>query len=561
MITEHRALLSLVRPHRAALAWGAALMAAESGFALALPYFGGRVAEEFLRRQDVVVGATLVALLAVITAQALLRFANVYLLGRTAHRFLADLRTRMYAHLQTLPMTYFNDRRRGDVLSVLATDTWRIGTYISSTLAGVVSMVLTLLGSVYFMWRIDATLALLAVAAIPLFYLVIKVLGRKVRPLATALNEAHWQAFARAEENLGLITIIKAFNRQPLEAARYAQMNETIRDLEDRELWHSGGLSPVVQWLAGVAVLIVLWLAADRVAAQSLGAGALVTFLLYASLMTRPVSALADLYGQTQSVRAALTRVEATLAEAPEAANDRTNPLAVRPERSEGFEVQMPTPPSPRACTIEFRNVSFAYPNRPPVLTDFNLRIEAGETIALTGQNGAGKSTLVHLLLRFITPQSGQIFVDDVEIQQMDLQTLRARVGFVPQHVQLLNGTIRENIAYGRPDSPDQAVIAAAKAGQAHAFITALPEGYNTIIGDQGVRLSGGQRQRVALARALLVDPPILVLDEATAMFDPVGETTLLAECSPVIASKTVLLVTHRPASLALADRVIRVQS
>ena len=217
----------------------------------------------------------------------------------------------------------------------------------------------------------------------------------------------------------------------------------------------------------------------------------------------------------------------------------------------------MPTTPSPRACTIEFRNVSFAYPNRPPVLTDFNLRIEAGETIALTGENGAGKSTLVHLLLRFITPQSGQIFVDDVEIQQMDLQTLRARVGFVPQHVQLLNGTIRENIAYGRPDAPEEAIIAAAKAGQAHAFITALPEGYNTIIGDQGVRLSGGQRQRVALARALLVDPQILVLDEATAMFDDDAETAFIAECSPTLSDKTVLLITHRPAALALASRQV----
>jgi subfamily B ATP-binding cassette protein MsbA len=249
--------------------------------------------------------------------------------------------------------------------------------------------------------------------------------------------------------------------------------------------------------------------------------------------------------------------VEATLAEAPEAANDRTNPLAVRPERSEGFEVQMPTPPSPRACTIEFRNVSFAYPNRPPVLTDFNLRIEAGETIALTGENGAGKSTLVHLLLRFITPQSGQIFVDDVEIQQIDLQTLRARVGFVPQHVQLLNGTIRENIAYGRPDAAEEAIIAAAKAGQAHAFITALPEGYNTIIGDQGVRLSGGQRQRVALARALLVDPPILVLDEATSMFDNDSESAFIANCTDTLATKTVLLITHRPAALALATRQV----
>jgi subfamily B ATP-binding cassette protein MsbA len=544
MIVHRRALLSILRPHRIALIWGALLMGAESAFALALPYFGGHLAGEFLRRQDVIVGSILAALFAVMTAQAVLRFANVYLLGRTSHRFLADLRTHVYTHLQTLPISYFTDRTRGDVLSVLATDTWRIGTYLSSTLAGVVSMALTLLGSMFFMWQIDATLTALAVAAIPLFYLVIKILGRKVRPLAAALNEAHWRAFARAEENLGLITVIKAFNRQPLEAARYAQMNETIRKLEDRALWHSGGLSPAMQWLAGVAVLIVLWIAADRVTAQSLGADALITFLLYASLMTRPVSALADLYGQTQSVRAALARVEATLAEAP--------------ETTEGTHKTPLTGAPPRACTIEFRDVSFAYPNRPPVLKNFNLLVKAGETIALTGENGAGKSTLVHLLLRLVIPQTGQILIDDVDIQQMDLQLLRSRVGFVPQHVQLLNGTIRDNIAYGRPDASHEAVDAAARAGQAQAFICKLPEGYDTVIGDHGVRLSGGQRQRVALARALLVDPPILVLDEATAMFDPVGELALLDGCRPLIATKTVLLITHRPASLALADRAIR---
>ena len=210
---------------------------------------------------------------------------------------------------------------------------------------------------------------------------------------------------------------------------------------------------------------------------------------------------------------------------------------------------------------IQFDDVTFAYPGRPAVLTGFKLNIAAGETVALTGENGAGKSTIVHLLLRLIEPQRGQILVDQKLLTEWSLHSLRSQIGLVSQHVYLFNGSVRENIAWGRTGASEADIERAAHEAQAHDFVTLLPEGYDTMIGDQGVRLSGGQRQRIALARALLKDPPILVLDEATSMFDPDGEAHFIADCREGLRQRTVIIITHRPAALALADRVILINN
>jgi subfamily B ATP-binding cassette protein MsbA len=209
---------------------------------------------------------------------------------------------------------------------------------------------------------------------------------------------------------------------------------------------------------------------------------------------------------------------------------------------------------------IRFEGVSFGYPGRPPALQGLHFHIAAGETVAITGPNGAGKSTLSHLLARLHKPGEGRITIDGADIATVSLASLRSQIGIVPQHVLLFNATVRENIAYGRVDATDVQIEAAARAARAHDFIGGLPAGYDTVIGDQGVRLSGGQRQRIALARALLKDPPILILDEATAMFDPEGEREFLEACRDLLATRTVLLITHRPAPLAMADRTIRLE-
>jgi ATP-binding cassette, subfamily B, bacterial len=535
-----RLILSFAAPWRNTLALCSLLMLAETGAALAMPWLAGQFAAGLLTGAAQSGGALLLGLLGLFALQAMLKFANSWLLGGTAEAILADLRTRLYDQLQALPLAYFQQRRHGEILALLTNDVARLASFISGTLLSVVPLILTVVGAVLLMGRIDARLTLLVVLMMPLFYLLIKVLGRRLRPLAKELQQAHAAALAMAEENLGMLSAIKTFTREPLESARYREQIGRVVHLSRQERLIYAALGPSVQFLAATGMVLVLWLLGS--AAQGRTPAEMVSFLLYAALLTRPVSSLANVYGSTRQALGALERLGEVLRELPEAPPGSGHTLP--PVRGQ----------------IELDNLSFAYPERSPALTGVTMHIKAGETVALTGTNGAGKSTLAHLLMRLMAPTGGRILIDGHDIAGVTLASLRSQIGVVPQHVLLFNGSVFDNIAYGRPDAPAAAVEAAARAAQAHEFISRLPQGYDSLIGDQGIRLSGGQRQRIALARALLKDPPILVLDEATAMFDPEGEKSFIVECHDTLAQRTVILITHRPASLALADRVLRLE-
>ncbi len=543
---ELKSLLSFAAPYRRTLAFCVALMLLESAAALAIPWLGGQLAGALLPGSQAGspgIGPVLLAMLGLFVLQALLKFGNTYVLGATAEQIVSDLKVRLYDHLQALPLSFFHQRRHGDTLALLTRDVYVVSGYLSGTALSVVPLVFTIIGALFFMFRLQPRLAGLVMLAIPLFYLLLKVVGRRLRPLAARLQDEHAAAIAIAEENLGMLPAIKAFTREPEESVRFRSQIERILHLTRRQLRIQAALDPVVQFIAAAGIVLVLWLTGTALLGGQMTPAELVSFLLYAQLLTRPVAGLADVYGQTQTARGALLRLLAAFDAPREPTADLGRPLP------------------PVRGTIDFQNVSFAYPGRPPALEGVSLHLEAGETVAIVGPNGAGKSTLAHLLMRLHECRHGRILIDGVDISAVSLGSLRRQIGVVPQHVLLFNASVADNIAYGRIDATPGQIEAAARLARAHEFITALPQAYDTLIGDRGVRLSGGQQQRLALARALLKNPPILILDEATAMFDPRGEAEFLDGAREALAGRTVILITHRPASLAIADRILRLDA
>lgn len=536
-------LLSYAAPYRMELALASVLMLLETAAALIIPWLGGRFAGELLSADVVASRLILPSLLVAFAIQAALRFVNGFLLSRVSERILADLRIRVYDHLQALPLQFFHERAKGDILALITREVPQLSGFITGSLIRVAPMGLAMGGAFVQMARTDWLLAALVAVQIPAFFIALKVIGRRLRSLSSKIQAEEATSVAIAEENLGMLPIIKNLCREPTESRRYgAQIREVMRLSVTQSRIHAA-LEPTIQFIAAAAVILLLGIAERRIAGGQMTPGALVGFLLYAVMLTRPIGAAADLYGQTRIARGTLERLHRVMGERPEPIARAGVPLTIR-----GGE-------------IVFRDVRFAYPGRPPALNGANLRVFSGETLALTGPNGAGKSSLMHLLMRLYDPDSGQILIDGVDIAKVGLHSLREKIGVVTQHTLLLNASVRENIGYGDLDADNARIERAARLAQAHEFISNLPRGYDTLIGDSGVRLSGGERQRVALARALLKNPPILILDEATSMFDPEGEASFIAESQSLLAQRTVILITHRPASLTLADRVVRLEA
>lgn len=540
------ALLQYVTPHRNTLLAIVALLLMESAASLASPWLAGQLTGAVLGETRVLfpsVGWILGFWLILMVIRSLLSAATQYLVGSTGQTMAAQLRSRVYGHMQILPLTYFQQRNQGDLLTLLSNDSEHISNFVTTTVVQLLPLLVTFLGAFVIMLLLDPIIALLAVLLLPIYYLATKIIGRRIRPITAAWIKS-WSAMTSlVQENLGLMPAIKAFVREPLESQRFASRNRELLGWSNRQILIQSILSPAITLLAGAGLLLLVWVGLSHIESGKLQTSGLVSLLFYAVMLTRPVSGLANVYGNLMLTRGAAERL-----------------LEFFAVEEEPFDRELPALEDVSG-RIEFRDVHFTYPGRPPVFQGLSLTIEAGETIALTGPNGAGKSTLAHLLLRFIEPSQGCILIDGTDIATVSLQSLREQIGLVAQNTLLLNGTVAENIAYGRHLASIEDIKKAAKAARADQFIESLPDQYDTLIGDQGVRLSGGQRQRLSLARTLLKDPPILILDEATAMFDPEGEKSFIGECHDLLHQRTVILITHRPASLALADRILKMEA
>ena len=538
-------LLQYITPHRRILTWLVLLLLANSATALAQPWLAGKLTGALLHYSELSwsVKEVLLLWIGLLLLRSGIGFATQYYVGSTGQMMTASLRSRLFQHLQALPISYHRQERRGDVLALLSNDTEHISSFVTDTLVQLLPHLLTCGGAFVMMTLIDPLIAGVAIAALPAFFITLKIICRGIRPISSDTKEAYSNFITFLDENLEMVPTIKSFLREPTEKRRFDERNASLLTLSRRQLLLQAMLSPAIGLLAGLGLILLLWLGSARIDSGELTAAELVSLLLYTILLTQPLRGLANVYGRVQQTRGAAERIIDFLNEQPEP-DDHGRPdlTAVRGD-------------------IHFDNVSFRYPGGKPVLRGLNLHISAGETVAITGPNGAGKTTLVHLLTRMGDPEGGCIRIDGTDISRVSLASLRGHIGLVAQHTLLVNGSVAENIGYGRPMVEQSAVEHAARQAHAHTFITKLPQGYDTVIGDQGLRLSGGQRQRISLARTLLVDPPILILDEATSMFDPIGEEDFVAACRGLLRMKTVILITHRAASLALADRVIELGS
>lgn len=501
------------------------------------PLLGGLLTDRLLHGQAI--AGLAASLFVLVCLQAALGYAVALQLQRVSGRLLADAGVQVQARLQTLPVAWHQQQRRGDVLALLTGDLNRLSAYVSGALVPLLPLLLTLLGALWMMAALAPAMALAVAVLMPLLFLLLKWVGRKLRPMGHQTMQAWGDWYAAAEQGLEMLPLIKSHATERAENLQFSERCEAVYRTELRRVMWEGAISPAVQVLgAGTLLLLLGTLGADLVR-EGMGTGDLISLFLYGLVMVQPVSQLANVYGATQSARGAAQRLQAA--------------FSASPEMDAGTRELLPVDAS-----IEFSEVDFSYPDRGPLFQDFHLHIRSGETVALTGVNGAGKTTLVHLLLRLVEPQAGRVSIGGIDVRDFKLSALRGQIGLVSQQVMLFHASIRDNIAYACGDADQAAIERAACAARAHDFIQALPQGYATVVGDQGVKLSGGQRQRIALARALLKDPSILILDEATAMFDPAAELEFIEECRDVLASRTVILITHRPASLALADRVLR---
>lgn len=535
-------LLRLVRPHVVRLVLGAVCMLISTISFLAIPYAIRLLTDTVFVHHDAAgLNRVTLLLLVVVLATAVFGYGRGYLLSYVGGRVVADLRLRLYRHLLDLPLIFYDERRAGDLISRLTSDTTLVQTILSDDLLTFFQNLVTVVAVVAVVIILDWRLALVTLGLAPVVAVTGTVVGRRTRRLSRRAQEQLGGATVVLEETLSSMRVVKAFVRERFEMARFGSAVDSSFDIDLSAARLESLFQSIMMTAVFIAIAAVLWFGGREVLAGRLTPGGLISFLFYLMILTGPMQNLAGLYGKFQRAAGGAARVFEVL-----------DTRAVVTDAPDAYVLP------PVLGQVELSDVHFRYASgSPDVLRGISLVARPGETVAIVGPSGAGKTTLVSLLPRFYDPVAGTISVDGHDIARVTMESLRGAMAIVPQEATLFGGTVRENIGYGRDGATDEEIVRAARAANAHEFISALPFGYDSLIGDRGVKLSGGQRQRIAIARAILKDPRILILDEATSSLDNESEALVQDALERLMAGRTTFVIAHRLTTIEHADRIV----
>lgn len=472
--------------------------------------------------------------------QAVFGFAGSYILEWIGERMVTDLRKTLYTQLHRLGLTFFSNQRLGEITSRLTNDVGSVRTAATNSLSDALTQTISLFGSLALMVALNWRLSAIIFITVPFVTIATRYFGEKIKRLSRDVQDRLADTTSIAEESLSAIRVVKSFARETFETNRYDESAETLfqtarkRALLSNIFWSSIGFSFLM------LMVMIFWFGGTEVLAGRLTTGDLVAFIFYAFNIARSVGGMSRLYTTFNTAAGASERIFELLDTMPEI-QDRPDASPMPPIRGE----------------VEFRDVTFAYDAGRTIIHPLSLHVQPGEIIAFVGPSGAGKTTLMNLIPRFYDVSGGSLTIDGIDVRSVTQQSLRSQIGLVPQDIHLFGSTIKENIRYGLLDASDDAITEAAKAANAHDFIMACPEQYDTPIGEKGVKLSGGQRQRIAIARAILKNPAILLLDEATSALDSESESVVQEALDRLMQNRTSFVIAHRLTTIRNATRIV----
>lgn len=512
-----------------------------------VPGMNSEVSKQFgfgLNAIEWTLDTTLILIFVQLGIQTIFSFMRVYLLTEVGEKSLADMRRDVYSKLLTMPMSFFTEKRVGELSNRISSDLSQIQDAISFTLAEFLRGIFTLVIGLCFIFWISTKLALVMLAVVPVIAILAVVFGLRIRNMARKAQDQLADSGTIVQETFQGISVVKAFTSEFYEIQRYVKSIYAVVDTAISNARFRGAFISFMIFSVFGTIAFVMWFGANMIKAGELKIGELTMFVIFSMFVGGTFAGFADMFSQMQKILGATQSIREIL-------------------RSDSEEIDIGRIAIDKKYLlhgeVRFQNVAFSYPSRKDVtvLKDVSLSASNGEQIAIVGPSGAGKSTITSLLLRFYEPDAGQIFFDNRPSGDFPLSQLRGQMAYVPQDVILFGGTIKENIAYGKPDASDAEIIEAAQKANAHEFVARFPEKYDTIVGERGIKLSGGQRQRIAIARAILKNPAILILDEATSSLDSESEQLVQDALEYLMKGRTSFVIAHRLSTVRNAHKII----